>query len=302
MPPGCCFEYIGVMKKVKAEFETIQPSFGSSFFVKQFNNKSLNKTPTWHFHPELELVYVSNGSGRRHIGQHLSYFKDGDLMLIGSNLPHFGFTDRLTGNASETIVQMKPDFLGTSFFSIPEMNTVHQLFEKSKMGIAFHGETKDRLGQKLSHLEQEPPHARLVSLIDILQALSVSSEYSLLNSEGIALEVNPQDNARMNTIFDFVRKNFKRSMTLEEVADLAHMTVPSFCRFFKKKSGKNFTRFVNEYRLVHATKLLTEETTSISEICLECGFNNFSHFNKAFKLFTGKSPSSYRNEVIKLIS
>lgn len=290
------------MKTVKkAELESIQPSFGSSFLVQQFDDITQNKTPTWHFHPELELVFVSNGSGRRHIGHHLSYFKDGDLLLIGSNLPHFGFTDRLTGNASETIVQMKPDFLGDSFFQIPEMNSVHKLFEKAKLGIAFHGQTKDELGSKLNNLAKMDAYDRLVSLLNILHDLSESREYTLLNGEGVALEVSPQDNSRMNTIFDHVRKHFQQPIPLEEVADLAHMTVPSFCRFFKKKSGKNFTRFVNEYRLVHASKLLSEETTSISEICLECGFNNFSHFNKAFKNFTGKSPSAYRSEVKKII-
>lgn len=290
------------MKKVRAEFEAIQPTFGSSFFVKQFNRKTQNKAPTWHFHPELELVYVSEGSGRRHIGQHLSYFNDGDLLLIGSNLPHHGFTDRLTGNASETIVQMKPDFLGTSFFSIPEMQAVENLFEKAKMGLAFHGKTKEEAGARLKKLEKTEPYGRLIKLLEILNDLANTDEYILLNSEGMVLEVSPQDNDRMNTIFGFVRKNFQRSITLEEVSDLANMTIPSFCRFFKKKSGKNFTKFVNEYRLVHASKLLSEETTSISQICLDCGFNNFSHFNKEFKLFTGKSPSAYRNELRKIIT
>lgn len=292
----------GNVKKTKAEFEAIQPTFGSSFFLKQFNHQTQNKAPTWHFHPELELVYVSEGSGRRHIGQHLSYFNDGDLLLIGSNLPHYGFTDRLTGSASETIVQMKPDFLGTNFFTIPEMHPVEMLFERARMGIAFTGETKEKVGAQLKALESLDAYDRLIRLLDVLHTLADSEEYILLNSKGIMLEVSLQDSDRMNTIFNFVQKNFRRSIALEEVADLAHMTVPSFCRFFKKKSGKNFTRFVNEYRLVHASKLLSEETSSISQVCLECGFNNFSHFNKEFKQFTGKSPSAYRNELRKIIA
>ena len=292
----------GNIKKTKAEFEAIQPTFGSSFFLKQFNHQTQNKAPTWHFHPELELVSVSEGSGRRHIGQHLSYFSEGDLLLIGSNLPHYGFTDRLTGSASETIVQMKPDFLGTNFFTIPEMHPIEMLFERARMGIAFHGETKEKVAIKLKELEDLDAYDRLIRLLDVLHTLADSEEYILLNSEGLILEVSLQDSDRMNTIFNFVQTNFKRSISLEEVADLAHMTVPSFCRFFKKKSGKNFTRFVNEYRLVHASKLLSEETSSISQVCLECGFNNFSHFNKEFKQFTGKSPSAYRNELRKIIA
>ncbi len=289
-------------KKSKAEFENIQPSIGSSFFINQFNKKIQNRVPVWHFHPELELVYINGGSGRRHVGHHLSYFNDGDLMLIGSNLPHAGFTDRLTGNRSETIVQMKPDFLGEHFLGLPEMQAVKQLFEKAKMGITFQGQRKEAIGKKLEELPWVDPYKRLLSLLEILYDLSICNQYTILNSEGIILEVSPQDNARMNTIYSYVRKNFQQAITLEEVADLTHMTIPSFCRFFKRKAGKNFTQFVNEYRLVHASKLLSEETTSITEICLASGFNNFSHFNKAFKIFTGKSPSAYRNAVKKIIN
>ena len=291
-----------VPKKSKAEFERIQPSFGSSFFVNQFNKQAQNKIPIWHFHPELELVYINGGSGRRHVGHHLSYFSDGDLMLIGSNLPHSGFTDPLSGNHSETIIQMKPDFLGEHFFNLPEMIPVKQLFEKAKMGITFQGIKKIALGKKLEEIPWIDPNKRLLVLLDVLQELAQCKEYTLLNGEGVVLEVSPQDNDRMNTIYNYVRKNFRETITLDEIAALAHMTVPSFCRFFKKKAGKNFTKFVNEYRLVHASKLLSEETTSITEICLASGFNNFSHFNKAFKNFVGKSPSAYRNEVKKMIN
>lgn len=288
--------------RTKAEFENIQPTFGSSFYVKQFNQQIQNRTPVWHFHPELELVCVSGGSGRRHVGQHLSYFTNGDLLLIGSNLPHFGFTDRLTGNAAETIVQMKPDFLGETFFNIPEMSSIKLLFERAKMGIVFTGSIKDELSDRIHQLSSDAPYLRLMNMLAVLNQLAQTTEYKLLNSEGVALEVGAQDSDRMNKVFDYVRKNFQRSIPLEQIADLTSMTVPSFCRFFKKKSGKHFTQFVNEYRLVHASKLLSEESASISEICLESGFNNFSYFNKSFKRFTGKSPSAYRNEFKRVIN
>ena len=95
--------------------------------------------------------------------------------------------------------------------------------------------------------------------------------------------------------------NFNQHISLDEIADLVSMTVPAFCRFFKKTTGKTFTKLVNEYRVVHATKLLSESQTSITDICFECGFNNFSHFNKLFKEFTGKSASKYRSEMLSLI-
>ena len=98
-------------------------------------------------------------------------------------------------------------------------------------------------------------------------------------------------------IFSFVKEEFKRPISLEEIAHKVSMTVPAFCRYFKKVTGKTFTQFVNEYRLAHAAKLLHEKQVSITEVCLDSGFNNFSHFNKQFKKFTGKAPSVYRNEL-----
>ncbi|MCB0845369.1 MAG: helix-turn-helix transcriptional regulator, partial [Bacteroidetes bacterium] len=93
-----------------------------------------------------------------------------------------------------------------------------------------------------------------------------------------------------------------RPISLEEIAAEINMTVPAFCRYFKKLSGKTFTRFVNEFRVVHACKLLSEKPSSITEICYESGFNNFSHFNKIFKETTGKSPSAYRTELTRMVS
>ncbi|MEX0360196.1 MAG: helix-turn-helix domain-containing protein, partial [Allomuricauda sp.] len=98
-----------------------------------------------------------------------------------------------------------------------------------------------------------------------------------------------------------VKANFKEDISLEEIADLVSMTVPSFCRYFKKITHKTFTQFVNEYRLVHASKLLAEQPISITEVCYESGFNNFSHFNKSFKAFTGQNPSEYRNQLRKVL-
>ena len=112
------------MKPRKPTLEKINPKFGSSIFVKKGTFKNIGSTPFWHFHPEIELVYVDSGNGKRHIGNHLSYFKNSQLILIGSNLPHYGFTDRLTQEGSETLVQFKPEFLGDLFFKTPEMKSI----------------------------------------------------------------------------------------------------------------------------------------------------------------------------------
>ena len=146
-------------------------------------------------------------------------------------------------------------------------------------------------------MEYQTDFQRLLSILNILNELGNSKEYQVLNAQGFSLQTEVKDNDRINIVFNYVKTNFKEEITLEEIADLVSMTVPSFCRYFKKITNKTFVQFVNECRLVHASKLLAEKPISITEVCFESGFNNFSHFNKSFKAFTGQNPSEYRNEL-----
>lgn len=289
------------MMPKKPSFEKISPSFGSSIQVKQHNKNVQNNIAYWHFHPEVELVYVNKGQGKRHIGNHLSYFNNSMLVLIGANLPHNGFVDRLTTTGKETIVQFKLDFLGNTFFNIPEMNNINALFQRAKKGILFKPETKGKVGPKIEAMTELQGMERVIQLLDILHDLSEANDYTLLNADGFAFEAELQDSEKIDIIFKHVNNNFKRHISLDEIADKVSMTTPAFCRYFKKATGKTFTKLVNEYRVVHATKLLQENQTSITDICFECGFNNFSHFNRLFKEFTGKSASKYRSEMKKMI-
>lgn len=289
------------MKIVPPAFEIIAPSFGSSFYFSKYVENANSKAHLWHYHPEIELVYVNGGSGKRQVGSHVSYYEDGDLLLIGSNLPHCGFTDEQTGNKNETVIQMKPDFLGDDFFDISEMKNIRNLFEQAKVGIAFDGATKKTIGSRIEAMEGQSQFERLLTMLTILNELELSKESTVLNAEGFSMEMQVQDNDRINAVFNYVKDNFQEHIALEDVSGLVSMTVPSFCRYFKKITNKTFTHFVNDYRLVHASKLLAEKPISITEICYESGFNNFSYFNKSFKEFTGKSASQYRQELRSVI-
>ncbi|GAA3631576.1 AraC family transcriptional regulator [Flavivirga jejuensis] len=284
----------------KPTLEKLSPSFGSSILVKQHHDKADRLNAFWHFHPELELIYVNKGQGRTHIGNHLSYFNNSQLILIGSNLPHNGFADRLTANGTETTVQFKSTFLGEDFVNIPEMANVSALFDRAKKGIRFNMDTKKEIGAKINKLTEFEGLERVLKFLEILNYLGNTNDYTLLNVDGIALETNPQDGDKINIVYKYVNGNFKEHIALDDIANKVSMTVPAFCRYFKKTTGKTFTKLVNEYRVLHASKLLNESKMSIADICFECGFNNFSHFNKQFNEITGKSASQYRKE-IKLI-
>jgi len=282
------------MRYLKPALEVVEPSFGSSFTYMKFNRNANLKAHLWHYHPEVELVFVNGGSGKRQIGSHISYYTDGDLILIGSNLPHCGFTDDHTGNIDETVIQMKPDFLGDNFMALPETRDLLHLFSRAHGGIAFGPETRQAVGKKMELMSHQLPFERLLTLISVLHDLEKADDYKVLNAEGFALDTQVQDNDRINMVFNYVKDNFRETIALGDISEKASMTIPSFCRYFKKMTNKTFVQFVNEYRVVHACKLLAEKPISISEVSYESGFNNFSHFNKSFKEVTGKSASQYR--------
>ena len=290
-------DYFHTMKMSKEPIlESISPKFGSSLKIHNFAAATNEHAPTWHFHPEMEIAFINGGSGKRHIGNHISYYNDGDLIFIGANLPHFGFTDGLTGNKSEVVIQAKEDFLGENFFDIPEMQAIKQLFERSKQGMVFHESVRNAIGPQIEALLDLTSFDQLMSFLNILKQLAATDEYTLLNVEKVVLESKPQDTQRLDIIYSFVSKEFTRTISLAEISDMVSMTEQAFSRYFRKKTGKTFTQFVNEYRLVHASKLLSERHLSITDVCYASGFNNFSHFNKSFKNFTGKSPSKFRDQ------
>ncbi len=287
---------------MKAKLEKINPNLDSSFSIKKYSHRKTITTPVWHFHPEFEIVYLPlNSNGKRHIGDHISYFNDGDLIFLGPDLPHFGFSERKKEEHFEIVVQMKEDFLGPLFLEKPEMQAIKQLFEKARLGLSFHGAIKEEVGSRLKKMLDMPPFEKTIELLCILQKMAQSEDYQLLNATSFGIEVNSLDHNRIEIIYNYVQKNFKNPISLDEIAGQTNMTVPAFCRFFKKLTGLTFTKFVNEFRVAFARRVLAEEHKTIADVCFECGFNNFSHFNKTFKEITGESPSTYRKSIRELI-
>ncbi|UMQ44162.1 AraC family transcriptional regulator [Chryseobacterium sp. Y16C] len=289
------------MKHSHPAFEAVKPNIGSSFTSLKFLKNENIKSHIWHYHPEIELIFVCGGSGKRQIGSNISYFSDGDLVLMGTNLPHCGMTNENTNNDYEMVIQFKPDFLGEEIWTLPEMQKIAVLLEKAKAGIVFSENIKKEIGQKIVEMHESSSLDKLMKFLKILEELASTNEYRILNAGKYYLQTQVEDNERINHIFNFVKDHFKEQISLEQISDLANMKVPSFCRYFKKITNKTFTQFVNEYRITHSLKLLAEQPLSITDVCFESGFNNFSYFNKTFKEYTGKSPSQYRKEFNYLI-
>jgi len=276
---------------MKVKLEAIKPGADSSFTI--LLTPKLNDLFYWHFHPEYEIVYVEAETGVRHVGDHISKYEGSDLVFIGPNIPHLNFDYGVKTIAETVVIQMKEHFLGETFFALPEIAGITDLFEKAKGGIAFNGTTKKEVGEKLKLLPLLPHFQQLMELLQIFQTLATSKEYSLLNSRPIANASLLKEQQRMHKIYHFIEVNYQKDIDVNKVAELTHLTTAAFCRYFKKTTHLTFTDFLNQYRINQAKKLLLNNK-NVTEACYESGFENLSHFNKTFKKVAGENPSHFK--------
>jgi AraC-like DNA-binding protein len=280
---------------MKAEYEIIHPDAGSSFRL--LNDRVSAEQYKWqyHYHPEYELVCVIEGSGTRHVGTHISNYKDGDLVLMGPNLPHAGFGLNSHGIHEEIVIQVKEDVFNQSVIARPEMSAISDLLERSKHGICFLNNTRELVTKRLVQLTKLPPFEKFIELLSILQIMATSTEFKLLNNSPAISSSLVKKNIRLQNILNFVETYFQEEIDIKKVAAIANLSVPSFCNYFKKMMNITFTDFVNQYRIRKACTLFKQEKT-ISEACFESGFNNVPYFNKVFKHIMHKTPSEFKKE------
>lgn len=286
---------------MKAILQKVPVSPDASFAIQHFKSPYFD-TP-WHFHPECELVLVRQGTGKRFVGDHISHFQPGDLILLGSKLPHWYRNDAAyyennpALEAESLVIQFSPDFLGAPFLELPESLDVRKLLKKSTRGIELLGTTRKKITELMEGMQELSGMERLLQLLVILNTMASSDEFRTLSSPG-ATGVNIKDSERINKIYEYVMRHFTNSIQLQEISNIVNMCPSTFCRYFKNRTRKNFTFFLNEIRIGHACKLLIEGDYSITEICFMSGYNNIAFFNRQFKALKQRTPKEFRQEYL----
>ena len=178
----------------------------------------------WHYHPEVELVYINSGVGKRQVGTHLSNYTDGDLILIGSYLPHTGFTKDFDKGQKEIVIQFKPNVFEGAFQNIEELKMISQLLELSKKGIVFSGPIKEDIGLRMEGLKYESQIDGFLTFIKILHDLALTKHKEILNAAGYAFISSPIENKRLKIIFNYIRDHFMDPIALEDISSEVFMT------------------------------------------------------------------------------
>lgn len=262
--------------------------------------------PTFHSHPEFQLNCVLEGEGSRFVGNNLTSFKAGDMVLIGPHLPHVWrnenkyFEKDSELSTTVIVIYFHNDFFGDALNWKDEMSQLNSLFQKSERGLEIYGHTKKTISRMMRELLVLDGMDGVIQLIKILNVLAKSNEYRFVTHNYQISSNTEAETTRMNKVYGYVMRHYKDTISAVEVAALVNMTRTSFSRYFKSRVNKSFSDFVKEIRIESACKLLKKGNMNIDQIGYECGFQTLSNFNKQFKTVMGKQPNQYRNEFLKV--
>lgn len=288
---------------MKPHFHLVPRHIESSYLSRRHTLPNFGTV--WHYHPELEFHYIIRGEGVRFVGDNISNFGAGELLLLGENLPHMWrcneeyFKRDPSVTAEAVVVQFLPDFMGADFLQKPEAAPVLNLYEKAKAGLVIGGVTMKRIIALMQESVETDDLNRLVLILSMLNLLCESEEMRSIASRQVLCRSNKEETDRLNKVYSYTLMNYKKDLSLEEIAFVANLSVTSFCRYFKMMTKKTFHDFLIEIRISHAQRMLIENDQITTEaICFECGFNNRSNFFRHFKRITGLTPVEYKRKCL----
>ncbi|QTD37343.1 helix-turn-helix domain-containing protein [Polaribacter batillariae] len=246
-----------------------------------------------HQHEEIQISFIVKGEGTLIVGDTITNYETGNILVLGSNLPHvFQSTEKLKEKSHMITLFFTENSFGSNFFELQELNEIKPFFKQAKHGFKI---TDDKDISKLFlELKTASKLERLIALLQLLKRVT-SLEYESLSSFIYEKKYTAVEGKRMRDVFEFTMRNFTEDISLNEIANVASMTKNAFCKYFKKRTNKSYFRFLNELRIENASKLIVANTDfTLAEIAYNSGFKNISNFNRHFKSIKKMSPSNFR--------
>lgn len=287
---------------MKAQLLKVSMPPAQSFSVRQDVEPFVNSK--WHYHQELELIYFNEGKGTQFVGDSIQPFNSGDLLLIGSQLPHYWkfddcyFDGTVVRNPDVKVAHFSEALWGDFFLNLPENKLLKDVLEKARRGVKITGIHKQHVADLLTRMLKTDGIERIIMLMQALVEVAKCQDLQTLASVGFQRDLEQIEKDRINDIYEYTYANFRNKICLEEIAGVARISPNSFCRYFKSRTRKTYSQFLTEIKVGQACKLLIEAHLNLKQICYNSGFNNFASFHKCFKKITGKSPLCYQREFV----
>ena len=271
--------------------------FDNSFSIRY--DEMPNFYPHWHYHDEYELVYIHKSSGIRYIGDSVSPYIPGDLVLLGSRLPHIWINEKngqSTENniAASTVIHLQRRFIHNEFFDLPLMEPMKNLFLCSVQGVRFID--FQNIDPYLNDIQQSQSTAKMMAILNLLNQLAQHTNVEYLSSNDYQSVVATQGNDRLSEVHEYIIQHFNEKITLEDLSAIAKMTPPAFCNYFKNKTRKTVFTYINDLKLGYSRKLLIETDLNVDQIAFQSGFNSTTFYNRKFKERMKLTPKEYRKQ------
>lgn len=246
----------------------------------------------WHFHPEIELTLITEGSGTRIVGDSVENYQAGDLTLIGSELPHSYASTPGHDEHAAIVIHFRRDFLGSEFLRRPEFTTLHDLVDAASRGLNL--TAGPALAAALHDLATGPAAERTLGFVRLLARLAEAPGLRTLTTTATKRPVSAAGRDRADAVHAYLAEAHTGPVELAGAAAVAHLTPSAFSRFFRRTFGRTFTDYLTELRIATACRLLGESDLAISDIAIRSGYQNLANFNRRFRALKGVSPREYR--------
>jgi len=255
-----------------------------------------------HRHAETQITWIQKGEGTLLAGNNMHVFREGEIYVIGANLPHLFKSDPAyflpdSGKEVRTVtVFFNPLGKLSALFNLPEMKTVKTFIAQNPSGFKVPDSMYPGMVKRIIALQKTSGAEQLYSFIELLNVLSATNNLQPLSTGSYAFSMTDPEGMRIASVYNYIMQNYSSALTLEDVAMQAHLTPTAFCRYFKKHTRHTLVNFVNKVRVNEACKMLVNGSAkSIATIAYSCGFNSITNFNYVFKSITGVSPRDYVN-------
>ena len=274
------------------------------FMIKHLDDQFFD--PIWHSHSEFQLFVPLEGTGTRFIGDSIKSFGPNELILTGSNLPHLWRSDEAYFEKNSSlrvrglVIYMQEHLLGEHLMGKDEIVQLKKLFQRASRGLEFHGPAKPKVIKMMKELIDMRGLEAFIQLLKILNVLATTKDYHYISHNEYIEPFKKTETDRIQSVYEYILKNYRTKIRLNELADLICMTPTSFSRYFATVNNKGFNKFITELRIKYACKLLTDTDLSISTVAEKSGFPTLSNFNKMFKEEMRKKPSDYKKEFLNL--
>jgi AraC-like DNA-binding protein len=254
----------------------------------------------WHFHPEYELTLTLNSRGRRYVGDHIGSYDDGDLVLLGPNLPHtWASVEKIDDSLPHRALVMwfRAEWVDKVVDGAVELGAIRPMLAGSRRGIRFSSAATSSVRDAILAMETLPTAKRFFNLLDILVTLSSNADWTPLTSPELEQRpFEPSERPRVERVLDYIHGNYQEQITIDALAELAHLSASGLHRMFKRHTRMTIFEYIAQLRIGRACQILIATDKPVAHIADSVGYNNLSHFNRQFLGLKRVAPREFRRK------